>query len=207
MRPISSDCATVSQLCGLIHVIHGRSRRHQPFWPKPEDSVQVAPASNAVLANMAASSHGRLEPSKSQECEWDVVRLAGIADPEDGAVWCPACVKWLNGPAQWDDHKHSRRHRNIVAACLAGDPVVVDGAIWCSDCARWLNGTAQWDDHARGKRHRSAVAARLAGIDMGDKGIWCPDCAKRLNSTAQWYAHKLGKQHRKKIRRAALQRG
>ena len=30
---------------------------------------------------------------------------------EDGAVYCNICEVWLNGPAQWDDHKLGRKHR------------------------------------------------------------------------------------------------
>jgi dsRNA-specific ribonuclease len=30
---------------------------------------------------------------------------------EVGAVWCPDCEMWLNGPAQWEDHKIGKKHR------------------------------------------------------------------------------------------------
>ena len=31
--------------------------------------------------------------------------------PEDDAVYCPDCEMWLNGPAQWEDHKVRQRHK------------------------------------------------------------------------------------------------
>jgi len=31
------------------------------------------------------------------------------AGGEDGAVWCPDCEMWLNGPTQWEDHKIGKK--------------------------------------------------------------------------------------------------
>ena len=30
---------------------------------------------------------------------------------EGGAVYCPDCSTWLNGPGQWEDHKIGKKHR------------------------------------------------------------------------------------------------
>ena len=42
-------------------------------------------------------------------------------DPLGGAVFCPDCEMWLNGPTQWEDHKFGRRHKsNLQRKLQAG---------------------------------------------------------------------------------------
>ena len=50
------------------------------------------------------------EPGDLQET--DISSVA--AEVDDGAVWCPACEMWLNGPAQWDDHQIGKKHGKNV---------------------------------------------------------------------------------------------
>ena len=45
-----------------------------------------------------------------------------------GAVYCSVCKLWLNGPAQFDDHKTGKKHRKNRKKAVA------------KACAAWLKG-------------------------------------------------------------------
>ena len=40
---------------------------------------------------------------------------------EDGAIYCKECELWLNGSAQWEDHKLGKKHRNNLAIAESPD--------------------------------------------------------------------------------------
>jgi hypothetical protein len=42
--------------------------------------------------------------------------IATIAGDSDG-IWCTNCEMWLNGPAQWEDHKIGKKHKKNVRNC------------------------------------------------------------------------------------------
>ena len=42
----------------------------------------------------------------------ELVKLNGYnLRNHDGAMWCPYCELWLNGPDQWDDHEIGKKHK------------------------------------------------------------------------------------------------
>jgi hypothetical protein len=42
--------------------------------------------------------------------------IATIAGDSDG-IWCKNCEMWLNGSAQWEDHKIGKKHKKNVRNC------------------------------------------------------------------------------------------
>ena len=44
------------------------------------------------------------------------------ATEHDGAIYCRACDKWMNGPTQWADHEIGKRHRKAFRKKMEEDP-------------------------------------------------------------------------------------
>ena len=58
--------------------------------------------------------HLDVSSSNSEDVEEDMDRLKASSDTasqNEGAVYCPACEMWLNGPTQGKDHTISKKHK------------------------------------------------------------------------------------------------
>ena len=78
-----------------------------------ENSDAAAENSDAAAENSDAAAAENEEPEDEAEPE----------EPEDepvlcGAIWCKECQVMVNGPAQWDDHKQQKVHKNQVLRLL-----------------------------------------------------------------------------------------
>ena len=62
----------------------------------------------------SSPSEGDAKPLESAEqaCVKDAKFDPGLLD--ECAVWCWVCEMWLNGTAQWQDHKIGKKHRKNI---------------------------------------------------------------------------------------------
>jgi dsRNA-specific ribonuclease len=75
-----------------------------------ETGVQfvVQPPKNVDPLFLGVDAGGKLPEDCEGGDDARAVAQGGSGSGGDGAVWCPDCEMWLNGPTQWEDHKKEK---------------------------------------------------------------------------------------------------
>ena len=89
--------------------------------------TEVALAAGRLIENEASSGLTCLLVVQLVASHFSMIAFACLcvrlrrcrANFNEGAVFCPDCVMWLNGPTQWEDHVASKEHRKNSPEAMA----------------------------------------------------------------------------------------
>ena len=75
------------------------------------DAEQLVVCCPAGTVPMLLDAGTAAELSDSSSDEGGDTMPASAPGACEGAVYCPDCEMWLNGPTQWEDHKIGKKHQ------------------------------------------------------------------------------------------------